>query len=348
MTPLSVLLLLIFGVTAWSTDLDDLARLLVQQPLIRAFGVKDDHGISMDCLQTIPADATDGHLYGFYHHDASNKWDIYLAESTNGLQGPWTRRQTLVHDSGSMPYIYLHPDTGTYILAYEVIASGGNYPVFNFYKNTADLLNAHLMYSTTLMKRVHIAAPGNTYTADFSDDIKNIGTPTITAVQLLDKVWTLSVRFHFTTTSSGELDTPGYGVITFNPTKEVGLYFNWQGYFDNDVNNAIQVARDVHGGKIGQRANIHFRGRLYYLYEAQLTSSFNWADWRLFLYSSDENRAVKLALSIDGIVDFANPSVTQLGNSTVVTLFVPSEAVNSNTPSQDSPGCLVYTLPPLK
>ena len=52
-------------------------------------------------------------------------------------------------------------------------------------------------------------------------------------------------------------------------------------------------------------------------------------------------------------VDFANPSIFQTTNTgnnittTIVTLFVPSEAINADTPITDKAGCLVYTLPSL-
>lgn len=354
-------LLLASATAAAASDLDSLAAML-SKPLTASFGIKDDAGASMDCLQTFrPSSAARGGnttfasssevYYGVYHsHDASNDyWNIFLAESESGPFGPWKRIQTLVHKSGSMPFIHYHEPTGQYILAYESMDSSGNYPVMLFYADINAVLAGTSSYQTTLMKRIHTATDPNTYTNDVRSDIVNVGTPSISSAHYIDNMWIIYVRFHFTTKSAPEYDTPGYGVVTFKPSKEVnGVYFNWQAFFDNDANNAIEIARSVQGGKIGQRANIRFRFRDYYLYEAQLNSTFDWHNWRLFLYSPFENRAVHVDLSIDGIVDFANPSITQYPNTTVVTMFVPSEAINADTPASDTPGCLVYTLPVLE
>jgi hypothetical protein len=338
-----------------ASDLDSLAVLLSRQPLSSQFGVTDDLGASMDCLQTFQAknntNLQNNHFYGVYHsHNSTNDyWNIFLAESLSGPLGPWKRIQTLVTKTGSMPFIHYDSISQFYILAYEYMESTGNYPVLMFYSNLDALLTGKMTYETTLMKKIHTATNPNTYTNDVRTDIVNVGTPSITSTHYVDNMWIIYVRFHFTTKTAPEYDSPGFGVVTFKPSQEVnGIYFNWQAYFDNDVNNAIEVAREVQGGKIGQRANIRYHGQDYYLYEAQLNSNFDWHNWRLFLYSPKENRAVRMSLSIDGIVDFANPSVAQYPESTVITLFVPSEAMNPDTPSSDKPGCLIYTLPVLE
>lgn len=333
------------------SDLDNLAVLL-SKPLNVAFQVADDHGVSMDCLQTItpPPMYASGkdHLLGLYHSltPNTNNWSILLAESMTGPFGPWRRIQTMVSNTGTMPFIYLDPSSGYYLLAYESMDSTGNFPRILFYSSYQDFLGGKVTYSTTLMKRIHTSASPNTYTKDYDDKIQNIGTPTITTAQFIDSVWTIYLRFHFTTKSSPDGDTPGYGFVSFNPSKEIdGVYYNWQGYFDNDANNAIEIARQVQGGKIGQRANINYHNQRYYLYEAQLNSNFDWKNWRLFLYSVAEKRAVQLSLNFNGVNDLANPSIAQYANSTVVTVFIPGEAITPDTSSAVKPGCAVYTLP---
>ena len=344
---------------SYGSDLDSLATMLAK-PLTKLFGTIDDFGASMDCLQTFQPSFTSNisslssslsHYYGVYHsHDPSNDyWNIFLAESTSGPLGPWKRIQTLVTKSGSMPFLHYNKPTGYYILAFEFMESSGNYPVMLFYSSIDALVSGTINYQTTLLKKIHTATDPNTYTNDVRSDIVNVGTPSISAANYVDNMWIIYVRFHFTTKAAPEYDSPGFGVVTYKPSKEInGVYFNWQAYFDNDASNAIEIARQVQGGKIGQRANIHFRGQDFYLYEAQLNSKFDWHNWRLFLYSPFENRAVSVDLSIDGIIDFANPSISQYPNGTVVTLFVPSEAINPDTPAGDKPGCLVYTLPVLE
>lgn len=348
----SIILSLIVNIlVAAASDLDALASMLSKPETVK-FAVSDDFGASMDCLQIFKStSADDEKLYGVYHNfnSTTNSWNIYLAESDNAPAGPWIRIQTLVEKSGSMPFVHTDAQTGSYILAYEHMDPSGNFPILLFYSSMSSLLQGQASHLTTLMKEVHTAASPNTYTNDVQGAIVNVGTPSITAAQYIDNTWMIYLRFHFTTKSAPEYDTPGFGVVTYKPSMEVnGVYFNWQAFFDNDANNAIEIARDVKGGKIGQRANVRYRGRLYYLYEAQLNSNFDWHNWRLFLYSADENRAVTVPLSIDGIVDFANPSVAQLEDRTMVTLFVPSEGISADSPPADRPGCLVYTLPVLE
>ncbi len=60
-------------------------------------------------------------------------------------------------------------------------------------------------------------------------------------------MWIIYARFHFTTTTLREYDMPGYDVVNYMPSKEVnGDSFNWQAFFDNDANNAIQIAGHVY------------------------------------------------------------------------------------------------------
>lgn len=340
-----------------ASDLDDLSS-VVSSPTGLITSVQDNLGISMDCLNIFPAEDYNTsyyHLYGVYHHNIpnTNDWDIYLAEysSTESvLTDSWTRRTTLVSSTGSMPNIYRYLDPVTnaysYILSYESMDSDtGNYIQWLFYSDLEALLASQSQYSTSLAKykRIHIADDPNTYSEDYSSLIWNIGTPTISSASFIDNIWIIYFRFHYTTSYARTSDTPGYGVISYNPIIEVQnvSYYNWQGYFDNNVNNAIQIARSDQGGKIGQRAKITDNKLSYYVYEAQLTSSFDWNDWRLFLYSPDEVRAVQVPLNVSDVVDFCNPSITQLIDQTIVTVFIPSEGSND----QVTAGTMIYTLP---
>ena len=248
-----------------------------------------------------------------------------------------------------MPFVYREGRSGKYVLAYECIEGSGNFIKMQFYSNLQALLTGNFDYQTSLMKRIHIPAAPNTYTNDVSSNIKNIGTPSITSAQIIDNIGIIYIRFHFTLDDSPEQDTPGCGVVTYKPSKEgSGEYFNWQAFFDNESNNAIEVARNVQGGKIGQRASIKFNQKLYYLFEAQLNRNFDWKNWRLFLYSPDENRALQLNLKIDLVVDFANPGLTQYPDRTVLTLFVPSQAIDPGVSTSAQPGCLIITLPAME
>eukprot|EP01031_Cornospumella_fuschlensis_P036837 gene36837-44686_t len=357
---LFVVILSLMALCALGTDLDDLAQ-IVFKPLEYRFGVRDNFGVSMDCLGVFTAPAalnpSSQQFYGVYHSNEpnTNNWTVYLAVSDSGPFGPWQRIQTLVPNIASMPFMYFHQATGQYILAFEHMNSAGNYPTFYFYSTWSDLLNARLAHSFSLEKKVHVAAAPNSYTAEPNSHIHNLGTPSITTAQYLDNFWTLYVRFHFTTDDVPEGDIPGYGVVSYNPSKEdpAVLYFNWQGYFDNDVNNAITIARAGEAGKIGQRGNIQYKSHNFYMYEAQLTGNFDWHNWRLFLYSPQEQRAVQgTMMSVSGVVDFANPSVSlanqQLfnrANYSVVTAFVPSEGISAGAGADALPGCFVYIIP---
>jgi hypothetical protein len=356
-------LLMIVMIAQWhisqATDLDDLAVIL-SKPLQYAFGVHDSTGASMDCLQifTSLSENSSQRFYGVYHYNipSTDIWDIYLAESETGPFGPWIRKQSLVSKIGSMPFVHYNKATGYYILAFEQMdTKNGNFPSFYFYSSLSGFLSGEVLYATSLMKRIHSAALPNTYTTDYNSNIRNIGTPSITSAEYIDGIWILYVRFHFTTIDAPEVDTPGYGAISFNPTKENDtLYYNWQGYFDNDASNAIQIARHLGGGKIGQRSNLRYNNHNYYLYEAQLNSSFDWHNWRLFLYSPQEQRAVQLLLNIEEVIDFANPSaalpdisIDKSFQSAIMTVFVPSEAITSKASADVRAGTLVFTLPPL-
>jgi hypothetical protein len=57
-------------------------------------------------------------------------------------------------------------------------------------------------------------------------------------------------------------------------------------------------------------------------------------------------------MKVGGVEDFANPSVSLLNlqifnhyNYSVMTSFVPSEAISPSTAAEAVPGCLVLTLP---
>lgn len=341
--------LLMLGVSSCvGDDLSDLAALL-SRPSTQTFQVRDDHGVSMDCLQLFSAAA--GAYYGFYHENEPKtaNWNIFVAISTDGPVGPWTRQATLVSKTGTMPFVHHDAATGRFILAYESMSSGGNYPRLQFYADETQLLQGKVEYETTLMKRMHVPAAPNTYTTDVSDRIQNVGTPSITSAQYIDGMWIIYVRFHFTTADRPEYDMPGFGVVTYKPSKETqGDYFNWQAFFDNDASNAVEVARSVRGGKIGQRANIQFRGRQFYLYEAQLTSSFDWANWRLFLYDVVEQRAVQVQLEVANVVDFANPGAAVAGyGGLLLTVFVPSEGVGPGSGPGAAAGTLLLCYPAL-
>lgn len=342
------LILSFMSLVVIATDLDDLAALLVN-PKSFQFQLMDNATVSMDGAHIFK---NQNKYYSVYHHNipGTDNWNIILAEA-NDLFGPWSQLQVLVENIGSMPYMHHDEATDYFILAFEQMdSSDGNFPSFYFYSSFEDLLASRVKYKTSLNKNIHLPASDNSYTKDAINAAHNIGTPTITSAQYLDyHVWVLYIRFHYTTKTNPNADTCGYGVVSFNPSKEADgtVYDNWQGYFDNDANNAIEVARDLQGGKIGQRASTYYKGKIYYLFEAQLTSEFDWHNWRIFLYSPSELRAIQLPLNIEGVVDFANPSLTVLEEEGLIaiTLFVPSEAINANTSSIAKPGELMYTIP---
>ena len=337
--------------TVGATDLDILANYIstgLKEEL--RYDVKTIESRGMDCLKIIPAEdyaTNDDHFYGVYHRLTNGSWMLYLAESTNGIDGQWSTITTL-SNNGTMGYLYYDEVTGFYILAYEYMsAADGNNIHIRFFENISDLKNNNEVYSTFLKKNIHLPADNNTYGVDPSIDIRNIGTPNITSVDYQDGIWTSYIRFHFTTIISPDADIPGYGVVSFNPSKEYnngGPFFNWQGYFDNDANNAIQIARNVGGGKIGQRDVITWNGNNYYLYEAQLNNNFAWSNWRLYLYSHTEQRAVEITLNLPGIVSLANPATTLVGNKLILTLFIPTYDENGVVMPLSGAGTFVCSL----
>ena len=63
-------------------------------------------------------------------------------------------------------------------------------------------------------------------------------------------------------------------------------------------------------GKIGQRDYFEFRSQKYYLYECNINPDFDWRDWRIYLYSPAEKKAIDLGINLNGDIDIANPHIS--------------------------------------
>ena len=137
-------------------------------------------------------------------------------------------------------------------------------------------------------------------------------------------------------------DLPGEGFVNLIPLRDfvngkgewIGgckeHYTDWKGFADVSV---LQIMRTFGcEGKIGQRDFFEVENEKYYLYECNLNSEFDWKNWRIYLYSPKERKALPLNLVLDGVIDVANPHISKIyenGNSYkfLLTFFLPSEGI---------------------
>ena len=75
-------------------------------------------------------------------------------------------------------------------------------------------------------------------------------------------------------------------------------YSDWKGFSDSDVQKALQIAGCE--GKIGQRDFFTIDKTDYYIYECNLYYQFDWKNWRIFMYSPSQRKAILLNLNLNG------------------------------------------------
>ncbi|MBD3273389.1 hypothetical protein GF385_03520 [Candidatus Dependentiae bacterium] len=366
----------LINITCKGTDLDLIAKHIKETTKEHvAYDLKTEDSTRMDVLKIIPAEdysSSNSHFFGTSHYSDGDFWQLTLAETTDGIDKGWDIVTTFTN-RGTMGYLHHDSASGYYILVYENmtnVVGEGNCIHFRFFSNITNLKANKEDYSTFLTKKIHLAASNDSYGVDPSSNVKNMGTPDITYATYKDGIWIIYYKLHFTTLTAPEDDIPGYGILIFNPKKEYEdkiSFYTWEGYFDsgyssgsftptttyhfncqtffdNNANNAIQIARNLQGGKIGQRDKITWNGKDYYLYEAQLTSSFDWADWRLYLYSPDEMRAVPVDLNLPEITSIANPHTYQIGDTLILSAYFPTYTEGEVTKPESGAGTFVCTI----
>jgi hypothetical protein len=265
------------------------------------YGVKDDRGVTMDCLKILPL--APGDYLGVSHallRTPTERFVLNLARSKDLLN--WTYITTL-DEHASQGELYRNPADGSILVAYEHDEPNSCFVRLRRYGNRAALEKGQFTREVTLKRTL---AP----TAE--------GTPSIERVTRDE----IALRFHYY--RNGDVDRAAKGVLRG--------WQDWRTEVDEGINRAVE-AYGVRGN-IGGRSRFTYAGQTYYVQEGQGGKN-DWASWRVYLMEGAETNGVRKAVPIPmkthgGSKSFANPHVTRLqepGKPTrfFVSLFMPSE-----------------------
>lgn len=299
-------------VTGSSSQEQDLASAICNVPADAQYGLHDSAGNSMDTVKVIETSSTPKYV-AVYHNCSTNPCHVLLATSSD-LRS-WTFKRTLETD-GSQPAIKMINSDKSYLLAYEGSVS---HLVVVHYSSLANLL-----------------AGVSDFRKDIADNLGSCeGTPNIYSPVTYSGMSSsvIHIGFHYSNCSA---DQEATGTLT-NGSAWCDSVSSW-------LNTAIRNAGAA--GKIGDRDAVWHGGRLYDLLEANTSSVFSFANWRLYLYGFTEGSAVQVPVhTAGGSTAFANPAVTGLTGpdgtkKLVVSIFIPSEGAATG-----ESGELFYTVP---
>lgn len=319
----ALIALLFFGITSFSKA-DDSIRLIehlesVPSAEMHVYGLRDDRGMSMDCLKVFqPEDSFQGSFLGVYHHRSGGSFLVSLARSQNLVD--WTFVVTL--DSHASQATIQQCDNGALLLAYEKDAPDSCWIRLRYYDNLDDLIVGTHAREFDIERTL---AP----TAE--------GTPSFESVTMAGKNIDLSeveLRFHYY--MNRRVDQLARGILTG--------FKSWHSKPSDRINREF-ITRGWRGN-LGDRDRFIWQGNVYYLQEIQKRRG-DWSSWRIWL-CGDEGMPIR-PLSVkthNGSVAFANPNASWIVDpkaqrKLVMTLFLPSEG-NSRQES----GTLLYVINP--
>lgn len=299
---------------------EDAQRLLerlgdVTKSVAHRYAAKDDAGNVMDCLKIVPLGR--GDFLGVYHAMKDTVFFVHAARSKDLLQ--WKHVATL-DDHASQPTLHRSRD-GSFLIAYEKDAPNQVWMRLRHYRDLNRLLKAEFQREKDLTRTLAPTAEGTPSVEGIRPDG---GSPDKSVVTL---------RFHFY--RNGDVDRAALGTLTG--------FEQWETRADDAVNEAFE--RLGVRGNLGDRDRFSYKGRTWYLQEAQMVKN-GWDTWRVHLCDDKVLPIAPLTISTHkGSRSFANPTVTAVQDRRgrpllAVTLFVPSQG---SAPGES--GELVYVVP---
>jgi hypothetical protein len=307
--------------TAWAEDREDLTEKLENIPgsVKHAYGLHDNDGRGMDCLEVFQPAGRSGDyagVYGIYHHLKDGVFSVHLAHSLDLIH--WTHIIAL--DSHASQAAIEETADGGFLLAFEKDAPNSCWMRLRFFQNLTQLKTAKFAKEFDIQRSL---AP----TAE--------GTPSFESVKMsgdqIDKSQ-ITLRFHYF--EDTRVDQQALGTLT-----------NFKSWTATPLKKISEALKKAGGrGNLGDRDRFTWRKQNYYLQEVQGIRN-DWSSWRVYLCDRDGLPLQQLKLkSHNQATAFANPSVTHISDETghrrmVITMFLLSEG---NSPSER--GQLLYVI----
>lgn len=280
-----LLLFFILSLCCRAEDWQSLATKFEEIPHVKLtrFGLHDNRGHSMDCLEVFQPGGK-GDLYGVYHTLRENVFSVHLARSKDLRK--WTHVRTL--DSHASQAAIHETKKGSFLLALEKDAPNSCWIRLVHFKDLAHLIAGKPDQKIDLPRTL---AP----TAE--------GTPSFESVDLpngdLSKS-TIKLRHHYY--KNARVDQLAAGTLTGFQT--------WKSIPSPHLNQAFQKLGAL--GNLGDRDRFEWKGRNYYLQEAQ-GKRRDWGTWGIHLCDNKGMPLKKLAFQTPrGATAFANPSVSKV------------------------------------
>lgn len=292
--------------------LQDLVSSVANVPATAVYHLRDSAGVSMDSLKV--ARDSGGSYVGVYHSCATNPCSVRIATSTD-LRS-WTYRHALA--GGSQPTVQQLPDS-SYVVAFE--SAPGSFVSFLHFSGLSAVL---------------AGSSDASYTAPHTLSTCAEGTPNIYAPHTWNGVAssTLHVGFHYF--AGCATDREATGVLR--------NFSSWSAAPAGAQDDALLAAGLA--GKHGDRDAVWHGGQLLTVVEANQTTTFDWAKWRVAVYDFTTSTATVVPVrTAGGSVSFANPAVSAVRDPAgaavlVVTLFIPTEGAAAG-----EAGELLFTVP---
>jgi len=270
---------------ALSSNWKELARTLEDIPKaeLHQFGLRDDDGRTMDCLEVIqPSKRLE--LLGFYHTFKNGAFSVHLAKSKDFNK--WTH-VTELDSHASQASIHQAKD-GSFLMAYEKDAPNSCWIRIRHYENRAALTLGKFTKEIEIPRSL---AP----TAE--------GTPSFESVIIPDgnlSKSTIKLRFHFY--KNARVDQLASGTLT--------NFKNWKATPSQKLNAAFKKLGGL--GNLGDRDPFKWNGEKYYLQEIQGKVG-DWGSWGIYLCDREGMPLKKLAFKTPrNATAFSNPSVSSI------------------------------------
>lgn len=290
-------IVLLFILPCRGADWEVLATKLemVSGGTVRQFGLRDNEGRSMDCLEVFQP-AGQGDLYGIYHTLKKEVFSVHLARSRDFKN--WTHLRTL--DSHASQAAIHETKDGAFLLALEKDAPNSCWIRLVHYPDLTHLRTGKPDRQIDLPRTL---AP----TAE--------GTPSFESVDIPDGDLSRSIiklRHHFY--QDARVDQLAAGTLTGFKT--------WKSTPLPRLNRAFRTLGAL--GNLGDRDHFVWQDEFYHVQEAQEKGG-DWGSWGVYLCDQQGLPLKKLVFRTShGATAFANPCVSQVrrpGTSSEVTVF---------------------------
>jgi hypothetical protein len=251
----------------------------VPEGKLSKFGLHDNEGRSMDCLEVFQPGGK-GDIYGVYHTLREQVFSVHLARSKD--LKTWTYLATL--DSHASQAAIHETDKGAFLLALEKDAPNSCWIRLVHYQDLAHLIAGRSGRQIDLPRTL---AP----TAE--------GTPSFESVEIPDgdlSKSTIKLHHYY---ENARVDQLAAGTLTGFET--------WKSAPSPRLNQAFKKLGAL--GNLGDRDGFEWQGKRYFVQEAQGKGG-NWGTWGIYLCDHLGRPLKKLAFQTPrGATAFANPSV---------------------------------------